>query len=163
MEQGRKRLLFVYAPTNQTHSSYVLCSGPRMGLSPSCSPVEEADLDFMPNWTQPRGQGATEGGLCLPREIKRALSCILLVLHTQAHHIHLLAPLESCHFFPAPVSQPSSRPLHISSSSQLFSSTWASHLQYHPSNPFLHQAGVIQYVKSCSFPAQNCFMISRYP
>lgn len=63
MEHGRKRLLLVCASTNQAHSRYVLCSGPKMGLSlPNCSPVEEADLDSMPSWTQPRGQGTTEGG-----------------------------------------------------------------------------------------------------
>lgn len=164
MEQGRKTPLGLHTH-HQTRPSCVLFWA-QDGTGPPCPPIvamEEAGLDSMPSWTQPRGQGAAEGGLSLPREAKRASSCILLLLHTQARHIHRQAPLESFRFFPAPASQPSSRPLHLSSASQLLSPTWASHLQCHPSNPFLRQDGVIQCVKSCSFPAQSSFTTSEYP
>lgn len=62
-EQGRKETS-VYAPINQTHIRCVLYLGPRMGLSPSpkYSAMGEADLDSMPSWTQPRGEGAMRGG-----------------------------------------------------------------------------------------------------
>lgn len=147
---------FTHPPSNPSQLCPVLGPGwDWPSLSPNCS-----HGGGRPSWTQPRGQGATEGSLSLPREAKRASSCILLLLHTQARHIHRQAPLGSFRFFPAPVSQPSSRPLHLSSASQLFSPTLASHLQYHPSNPFLHQAGVIQCVKSCSFPARSSFTTS---
>lgn len=146
MAAGKKGDSSIYVPTNQTHIKCVLCPRPRVGLSlsPKCSTVGGGRPGFHAKLDTAQGSGSNKGGgLSLPREMKGSI--ILLTAFTPHPGQSHLPPKHLWEF--SILSVPTVSTLIQTSSSHSGFTAIVAYLvfplQYHPSNPFLHQPRMI--------------------